>query len=244
VTDLRCDTYGEGQPRKLLLVHGLFGQARNFGSLARRLAERFEVTVPDLRNHGRSPWSESHSYPDLAADLEPLAGGAVLGHSMGGKAAMWLALTRPDAVERLIVADMAPVDYGGETHPMLEAMAALDPVQPSRAAARERLEAPEELKDFLLQSLDLKAGRWLVNLETLRREMPQIYGWPPIEMRYEGPALFLSGAESDYVRPGHHDEIRRLFPAAEFATIPGAGHFLHAEKPREFEVQVRAFLDA
>ncbi|ROU03585.1 alpha/beta fold hydrolase [Histidinibacterium lentulum] len=243
MTELRVDTYGEGQPRRLLLVHGLFGQARNFGSLARRLADRFEVTVPDLRNHGRSPWTESHGYPDLAADLEPLAGGAVLGHSMGGKAAMWLALTRPEAVERLIVADMAPVDYGGTTHPMLEAMAALDPAQPSRAAAREKLEAPEELKDFLLQSLDLGAGQWLVNLGTLRRDMPKILGWPPIEMRYEGPALFLSGAESDYVRPEHREDITRLFPAARFARIPGAGHFLHAEKPREFEAAVRTFLD-
>lgn len=244
MTALRHDTFGEGQPRRLLLVHGLLGQARNFGSLARRLADSFEVTVPDLRNHGRSPWTDTHSYPHLAADIEPLAGGAVLGHSMGGKAAMWLALTRPEAVERLIVADMAPVDYGGKTHPMLEAMAALDPAQPSRAAAREALHAPEELKDFLLQSLDVKAGRWIVNLDTLRREMPGIFGWPPIEMRYEGPALFLSGGDSDYVRPEHRAEITRLFPAARFAKIPGAGHFLHAEKPQEFEAAVRAFLDA
>jgi len=88
---LRTDVYGQGQPRRLLLAHGLFGQARNFRTLAQRLSDRYEVTVPDMRNHGTSPWTDSHGYEDMAADLAPLAGGAVLGHSMGGKAAMMLA---------------------------------------------------------------------------------------------------------------------------------------------------------
>ena len=239
---LHTDTYGAGQPRRLLLVHGLFGQARNFASLARRLGDSFEVTVPDLRNHGASPWSDRHGYEDLAEDIAPLAGGAVLGHSMGGKAAMWLALTRPERVTRLIVADMAPVDYGARPHPELEAMRALDLDQPSRAAAAEALDVAPALKPFLVQQLNLKERRWGLNLETLRAEMPRIFGWPETEARYEGPTLFLSGGASDYVRPEHRPAILRLFPNARFAKIPGAGHFLHAEKPAEFEAALRAFL--
>ncbi|KAA9008323.1 alpha/beta fold hydrolase [Histidinibacterium aquaticum] len=241
---LRTDVYGEGQPRKLLLAHGLFGQARNFRTLAKSLSDTFEVTVPDMRNHGGSPWAETHGYEEMAEDLAPLAGGAVLGHSMGGKAAMMLALTRPERVEQLIVADIAPVDYGGETHPQLEAMARLDPDQPSRTAARDALEVEEHLKDFLVQSLDLKEKRWTINLDTLRAEMTGIFGWPEIEATYEGPTLFLTGGESDYVRPEHREAIKALFPHARFAKIPGAGHFLHAEKPEAFEGTVRAFLGA
>ena len=239
---LHADIHGEGQPRKLLLVHGLFGQARNFGSLARKLGDSFEVTVPDLRNHGRSPWTDTHTYAELAEDIAPLAGGDVLGHSMGGKTAMMLALTRPDRVQRLIVADMAPVDYGKTIHAELEAMLALDLDQPSRSAAAEALDVEPGLKSFLVQQLDLKEKRWLLNLETLRTEMSRIFGWSPPDAVYEGPTLFLSGADSDYVRPEHRPEIKRLFPNARFAKIPGAGHFLHAEKPAEFEAAVRAFL--
>jgi len=242
--NLHIDTYGEGQDRKLLLVHGLFGQARNFTSLARRLSDRFAVTVPDLRNHGDSDWTDTHSYADLADDIAPLAGGAVLGHSMGGKAAMILALTRPERVERLVVADIAPVDYGKSVHPELEAMLALDPDQPSRSAAAEALEVDESLKAFLVQQLDLERGRWRLNLDTLRREMPAIFGFPDTDASYDGPALFLSGGQSDYVRREHRDRIRALFPRARFAKIPGAGHFLHAERPDAFEAAVRAFLTA
>ena len=105
---LRTDTYGEAGP-PLLIAHGLFGSARNWGAIAKRMGGARQVTVPDMRNHGQSLRAETHSYADMAGDLAPLAGGDVLGHSMGGKAAMALALTQPDRVERLIVADIASI---------------------------------------------------------------------------------------------------------------------------------------
>ena len=104
---------------------------------------------------------------------------------------------------------------------------------------------PEEgIRAFLLQSLDVKGRRWRLNHDVLAAEMEKIVGFPEVTGRFEGPALFLSGADSDYVRPEHRDRIRDLFPNARFAKIPGAGHWLHAEKPREFEAAVRVFLDA
>ena len=250
--------HGAAGPRPpLLIVHGLFGSARNWGGIARRLADRGRVIVPDMRNHGDSPWTESHRYHDLAADLAALAGQEhrpvdVVGHSMGGKAAMMLALSRPDLVNRLVVADIAPVAYGHSQAPLIRAMRALDLTGLSaRAEADMRLaEAVDDpaVRAFLLQSLDLRADppRWKLNLDTLEADMAHITGWPdqPAAVRFGGPALFLAGGASDYVRPEHRSAIRALFPAARQARIPGAGHWLHAEKPREFEASLRAYLDA
>lgn len=236
---------GAGHPEKLLIAHGLYGSARNWGVIAKRLADRFEVTTVDMRNHGASPWSDSHSYEDMAQDLAPFAGGAVLGHSMGGKAAMVLALTRPERVQRLIVADIAPVTYSHSQTPMIQAMRGVDLDRVDRRSdAAAQLDLEPGVRDFLLQSLDLKQRRWQLNLDVLEREMPRIIGFPEIDGVYEGPTLFLTGAESDYVLPEHRERIRQPFPAAKFAKIPGAGHWLHAEKPREFEAAVRAFLGA
>lgn len=238
----------------LLIVHGLFGSARNWGAIATRLADARPVITVDMRNHGHSPWTERHRYPDIATDLaEVIAaqGGPVdvLGHSMGGKAAMMLALTRPDLVHRLIVADIAPVAYGHTQAHLIAAMRALDlPALSRRREADRALAAHVDdraVRAFLLQSLDLKADlpRWRLNLDALDVEMPHILGWPETTTGpFEGPVYFLSGAASDYVRPEHRATIKALFPAARFARIPGAGHWLHAEKPREFEAAVRACL--
>lgn len=243
-----------GQPSgrpPLVIAHGLFGSARNWGVIARRLSDRAEVIAVDMRNHGDSPWTDTHRYADLAADLAEViavqAGGRadVLGHSMGGKAAMVLALTRPDLVRKLVVADIAPVAYGHSQQPQIDAMRRVDlATVTSRAEAAAMMQAATpEIGAFLLQSLDLAARRWRLNLDVLEAEMPGIIGFPEIAARFEGPALFLSGALSSYLRPEHRDRILALFPAARFATIPGTGHWLHAEKPREFEAAVRAFLD-
>jgi pimeloyl-ACP methyl ester carboxylesterase len=240
----------------LLIAHGLFGSARNWGVIAKRLSDRREVIAVDMRNHGASPWTQDHRYHDLAGDLaEVIAahGGRadILGHSMGGKAAMALALTRPDRVRRLVVADIAPVAYTHSQSHLIAAMRGLDLATIARrsdadAALADRIVDPG-VRAFLLQSLDLKASppEWRLNLDTLEAEMTGIVGWPDdLTGRFDGPTLFLSGAASDYVRPGHRDRIKALFPAARFAKIPGAGHWLHAEKPRDFEAAVRAFLDA
>jgi pimeloyl-ACP methyl ester carboxylesterase len=244
-----------GRP-PLLIAHGLFGSARNWGALARRLAEGRRVIVPDMRNHGASPRSARHDYPALAADLaEVIAahGGRadVVGHSMGGKAAMALALLHPDAVGRLVVADIAPVAYGHTQMPLVEAMRGLDLAGvATRAEADRRLAVTvtdPAVRAFLLQSLDLKAPggpAWRLNLDALGANMPAILGWPDLPGAFAGPTLFLSGALSDYVRPEHRAAIRALFPAARFARIPGAGHWLHADRPEAFAAAVAAFLDA
>jgi pimeloyl-ACP methyl ester carboxylesterase len=245
-------TAPEGLP-PLVIAHGLFGSGRNWGVIARRLADRREVVAVDMRNHGESPRFDVQGYPEMAADLaevvEHLGGCAdVLGHSMGGKAAMVLALTRGDLVRRLVVADIAPVAYAHEQVQNVEAMRAV-PLERVRtraeadAALAERIGDPA-LRAFFLQSLDLKAvpPRWRLNLNVMEAEMAKIIGWPGTAGRFEGPALFLSGAESPYVKPEHREMIRALFPAARFARLAGAGHWLHAEKPREFEETVRVFL--
>ena len=249
---LTTNSYGTvtAQP-PLLIVHGLFGAARNWGAMARRLADRSLVLVPDLRNHGDSPWLGSQSYADMAGDLAELVArhGAmdVLGHSMGGKAAMLLALTQPDLVGRLIVADIAPVAYRHSHLPHIAAMRGLDIAALSaRAEADRRLavQLPDPgIRAFLLQSLDLKSDphRWRLNLDVLERDMGLITGWPDVSGQYPGPTLFLSGALSDYVQPGHRPAIKALFPAARFAKIPDAGHWLHADQPHAFEATIRGF---
>lgn len=237
----------------LLIAHGLFGSGRNWGVVARRLADRRDVVAVDLRNHGDSPRAASQSYPDMAADLAEVirAQGApvdVLGHSMGGKAAMQLALSEAALVRRLVVADIAPVAYAHDQSQHIRAMRALDVTGlVGRAEADRRLAAtvPDPaLRAFLLQSLDIKAGRWRLNLDVLEAEMPRIVGWPATIGRFAGATLFLSGSQSPYVRPDHREAIRALFPAARFAKLLGAGHWLHADKPRAFEATVRSFLDA
>ena len=240
----------------LVIAHGLYGSGRNWGVIARRLADRRMVVAVDMRNHGDSPRELTHSYPDMASDLAEVIAGLtqpvdVLGHSMGGKAAMQLALTRPDLIRRLIVADIAPVAYSHDQLRHVEAMAALDlsavttRAEADAALARAGVE-DAALRAFFLQSLDLRARlpRWKLNLPVLKAEMPKIIGWPGTEGQFTGPTLFLTGAESHYVLPQHRDTIRSLFPKARFAKIPGAGHWLHAEKPREFEETVRVFLES
>jgi len=236
----------------LLIAHGLYGSGRNWGVIAKRLSDTRRVVAVDMRNHGKSPWYETHSYHDLAADLAGVIthlGGRwdVLGHSMGGKAAMVLALTRPELVNRLVVADIAPVPYSHTQIQYIEAMRAVDLSQVERRSDAKPLLAPHvndpELVSFFLQSLDAKNRRWMLNLDTLAREMPKILGFPDVSGVFDGPVLFLSGAQSDYIRPEHRDRIKALFPKVRFARIPGAGHWIHAEKPCEFEAAVRAFLD-
>ncbi|MBT0958760.1 alpha/beta fold hydrolase [Alphaproteobacteria bacterium KMM 3653] len=238
----------------VLIVHGLFGSARNWGVIAKRMSAQRRILTVDMRNHGESPWHTSHSYADLASDLaEVIAahGGAadVLGHSMGGKAAMMLALQSPELVRRLMVADIAPVSY---RHSQSHLIAALRRVPPDAMARRSEADAAltpliEEagVRAFLLQSLDTKAEppKWRLNLDVLEAEMDKITGWPEVSGTFEGPVFMLSGAASDYVLPEHRETIKALFPQARFAKIPKAGHWLHAENPRAFQAAAEAFLN-
>lgn len=246
---------GTGAAPPLLVVHGLFGSARNWGAIAKRLSTDRHVIAVDMRNHGDSPWSESHDYPAMASDLAGVIAEHgtpmdVLGHSMGGKAAMMLALTQPELVNRLLIADIAPVSYGHSQRQLVAAMQALDVAALSTrtqadAALAETVTEPG-VRAFLLQSLDLRATppRWRLNLSALDHEMDRITGWPEdAQGQFGGPALFLSGGQSDYVLPEHRQVIKALFPEARFAKIPAAGHWLHTEDPRAFEQTARGWFD-
>ena len=237
----------------LLIVHGLFGSARNWGVIAKKLSATRTVHAVDMRNHGDSPRGDSHTYADMAQDLgEVIAalGGPmdVLGHSMGGKAAMVLALTQPTLVNRLIVADIAPMAYGHTQMPLIDAMQELD-IKPlkSRRDADTALSATVEdpgVRAFLLQSLDLRASppAWKLSLEVLRQDMPHILGWPGTEGRFEGGVLFLFGGASNYVTDAIRPVVRGMFPNVAFSEMPGVGHWLHAEAPGPFLEEVAGFL--
>ncbi len=246
---------GEIDRPTLIIAHGLFGTARNWGVIARRLADRRDVIAVDMRNHGTSPRAPTQSYADMAGDLAEVIGtlsapADLLGHSMGGKTAMQLALTHGALLRRLIVADIAPVAYTHDQSPHIHAMRGLDLTGiTSRGEADRRLTEtiPDSgLRAFFLQSLDLKTqpAQWRLNLDVLAEEMPKIVGWPGTQGVFDHPALFLAGAESHYILPEYRDKIRTLFPKTRFAKLIGAGHWLHADKPREFEETVRTFLDA
>ncbi len=230
----------------LLIAHGLFGSARNWGVIAKRLSETRPVVAVDMRNHGSSPWYDTQSYQDMAEDLAAVMDRPmdVLGHSMGGKATMVLALQNPNKVNRLVVADIAPVTYSHTQMGPIEAMRRVDLDQiTSRADAKAQLgDLAPGVPDFLLQSLDIKEKRWRLNLDVLAAEMDKIIGFPDVTGQFDGPTLFLSGGNSDYVKPDYRPEIKQLFPDAKFAKIPGAGHWVHAEKPWEFEAAVATFL--
>ncbi|MXU64048.1 alpha/beta fold hydrolase [Oceanomicrobium pacificus] len=244
---------GEGQGKPLVIAHGLFGSARNWGVLSKRLSDLQPTVTVDMRNHGQSFHAADNDYPSMAADLGAVIaaeGGRadLLGHSMGGKAAMVLALQAPEAVDRLIVADIAPVAYGHSQRHLIAAMRAVDLSRVSRrsdADAQLQDSVPEPgVRAFLLQSLDLGEGgpRWRFNLDALDRDMDLITGFPEVSGRFDGPTLFLSGGASDYVADDHRAKILDLFPNASFKAMPGLGHWLHAEDPRGFEAEVRAFL--
>ena len=240
-----------GEGPTLLVAHGLFGSARNWGAVAKRLSDAFTVVTVDMRNHGLSGRSDDHSYAAQARDLaEVIAaqGGRahVLGHSMGGKAAMVLSLANPERVDRLIVADIAPRAYDHSQSGLIAAMRAVDlgAVERRSDADAQMSEAVPDrsVRAFLLQSLDVANRRWRLNLDALDASMDEIVGWPEPEGRRDDPTLFLRGGASDYVSDDDWPAIRRHFPEARLETIEGAGHWLHAEAPRPFEAVVRGFL--
>ena len=246
---------GEGSP-PLVLLHGLFGSARNFGAVQRELSEHRRSIALDLRNHGSSPHDPDMRYASMADDVvETLREldampALLLGHSMGGKTAMQVALNHPDAVARLIVADIAPAPNPPVHLQVARAMAAL-PLSPgmTRAQADAAL-APAvpdaSMRAFLLQNLQLGASpAWRIGLAEIIADFPNIEAWdasPGAE--YTGPTLFIAGATSNYIKPEHRPIIRGLFPNARFVTLKNAGHWLHADNPAGFVAVVEAFLTA
>lgn len=256
MVDLHTRSYGDSDNPALVLLHGLFGASANWGSTARRLADRYFVLVPDLRNHGQSPHTGVHSYPAMAEDLRVLLAHhsverpTIVGHSMGGKVGMQFALEQPALVERLAVVDMAPVSY---THDFEDVLRAFDVVQLDRINSRSDADRQmaavlpvQGLRAFLLQNLVRRdAGwRWRVNLDALRAEQGTITAFPTHApgSRFDGPVGFIYGSLSTYVRPSHWSTIHRLFPDADGCEVEGAGHWVYADRPEEFMNCLEGFL--
>jgi esterase len=253
---LAATEYGEGPP--VAVLHGLFGSGHNWAGMAQRLARRHRVIAFDLRNHGASPWAEPMGYAEMAADVEGAMQArehrryALIGHSLGGKVAMLMALSDGAAIERVVVVDIAPAAYP-ETHAAYaRAMRGLDLAAIRRrgdadALLAEAIPDPAE-RGFLLQNLILGEGppRWRANLAAIEAALPALAGFPGLRAGavYRGPALFVAGAQSDYLRGEHEPAIRRLFPGAEIARITDAGHWVHADQPDAFLAVVEPFLAA
>jgi len=255
IIDLEGQVFGgDGSP--VVILHGLLGSGRNWTSIAKRLAERHKVVTLDLRNHGGSPWADEMSYPQMAADvrayIEQAALGptTVIGHSMGGKTAMRLALDAPSLVERLVVVDIAPVDYDHSTGEYVDALRALDlDGVSSRNLLDERLadSVPEPgIRAFLLQNLvrQDQGFTWRANLDALSKAMPALMAFPAGDHdQYRGPTLFLNGVNSNYVTSSEKPAIERFFKQADLRAIADAGHWVHAEQPVAFLAHLQHFLD-
>jgi len=270
---LAVRTLGEAGPR-VVFVHGLFGQGKNWTTIAKGLADSHRVTLIDLPNHGHSPWTDRVHYLDMvemvATELEHLDEPVTLvGHSMGGKVAMQLALRRPELLWALVVVDIAPVTYplsGGRTDdpdeeasPFAAFIAAMRALDLDRLRTRDDADAalraavPSRMvRSFLLQSL-VREGlgtdggwRWRLNLELLERDLGELRGFPapPPGATFDGPVLWIAGANSTYVLDEDRPHMDALFPATRLVRIKNAGHWVHSEQPEVFLATLRRFLDA
>lgn len=252
---LNYTEYGEGRP--VIILHGLFGSARNWQGIARSLAETHHVITPDLRNHGQSPHADSMSYEEMATDVISLVNKLKLenvilvGHSMGGKVAMTAALQNQDRFAALIITDIAPVNYSHGFKSLVDAMNSLD-----LKSLKNRNDAETKLRktinetgivQFILQNLMRPEGKfcWRINLEQITASLSSISKFPESlnNMNCRLPTLFLGGAESDYLLNIYNTAIYQYFPSAEITMIEGAGHWLHAEKPKEFLNEVKTFIN-
>lgn len=239
------DTTAAATP--ILLLHGLFGSLENLGAVERKLAQAHQVHSLDLRNHGRSPHADTMSYGEMAEDVRvymdahDIPRAVVIGHSMGGKVGMRLALDAPDRVARLVVADIAPVDYEAHHDSILEGLRAVHETSlTSRSDADRVLQAfisEPAVRQFLLKNLVREDdGRFVLrlNLAAIEANYDDIVAGQEAASAYPGPVLFIKGGASDYIQEHHREKVDRLFPNAILRVIPGVGHWLHAEKPDLF----------
>lgn len=248
------EEFGEAGNPPLVILHGFLASSRNWRGIAKLLSNRFHVFVPDQRNHGASPHDPVMDYMSMADDLRVFLSGrgidsaVLLGHSMGGKVAMWFALHYPERVSRLVVVDIAPVTYPHSFDTTLQALINLPLGQISNRKQVDELLAeaiPEQaFRQFLLQNLILKNGhyRWRIDLEIFYRTAPNIIGFPNTEglLPFIGSALFIAGSKSGYLQA---EAIQPLFPEASLEIIAGTGHWLHVERPEEFVRLVVAFCE-
>lgn len=250
---LHTDITGQGEP--LVLIHGLFGSYENLGVVARALQPRFQLINVDLRNHGRSPRAATMDYPQMAADVFETLDNleivqcAVLGHSMGGKVAMQMALSKPERVNKLILADISPVVNEPRHQRILQGLAAIDLAQLTDRKQADTLLQPfvDELgvRQFLLKNLykdQQDQFQWRFHLKALIDNYQQLLAAPEATQPFLGETLFIKGGNSDYIQAAHQPVILKLFPNASAKIIQGTGHWLHAEKPSAFSKIVSDFL--
>lgn len=252
--ELHSEVSGTGAP--LVILHGLFGSATNWRSVARHFAATHTVHALDLRNHGGSPWAASMTYPELADDVRhyiqrhQLKGVTLMGHSMGGKTAMVLALTQPERVARLIVVDIAPRIYNITLASHVEAMRGIDlQSATSRGEVQRRLQAllPDAaVAAFLVQNLVQRNAHfnWRINLTAIAAAMPDLVDFPAqLSTRvFRAPTTLIAGARSDYVPRGDTSAFAPMFPNLQATVIEAAGHWVHAEQPQHFIAAVEAAL--
>jgi esterase len=246
----------QGEP--LIVLHGLFGSSSNWGAHCKKFAEKYTVYGVDLRNHGESPHADEIDYQLMAADVKMLLGKLgikqcyMVGHSMGGKVAMQLALTDPALISKLIVVDIAPVAYTNKAdghRKIMQGMEALDlSAIRNRADAEAQLQAfveDEATRKFILTNLvrDPETGfKWRLNLSAIHNNYDKLREKLQGETPYEKPVLFVKGALSNYIHRKHEDEILRLFPAAKVKIVMEAGHWVHSERPQVFQKIALDFL--
>ena len=248
---LHYQQQGSDSAPAVILLHGLFGDKENLGSLARALAATFGVIQVDLPNHGGSPRQDDMGYPAMSEALLALLDTLrlrrvhLLGHSLGGKLAMQFALRHPTRVDRLIVADMAPVAYPARHDQVFAALQAVVAQGCRTRHEADTVMTPQledaRVRQFLLKSFQTGVG-WRFQLPALIANYPALMDWPSLDGQFLGPVLFLKGGLSDYLLPEHQAVIGRYFPQAKARIIPDAGHWLHAEKPLLFNRLVVDFL--
>lgn len=241
-------SYGEGEP--MVILHGLFGSCDNWMTQARMLGAHFTVHTVDLRNHGLSPHDAVHSYEAMSADVveflrsrsaQPVT---LIGHSMGGKVAMHVAVHHPELVKRLIVVDIVPKEYPPHHNRLLEGLLALNvETIGTRQEADERLSAwvPQpDVRQFLLKNLSRKPEGgfvWKINLSAIAGNLRDIFSNPLGKGSYDGPTRFIMGSRSDYYAPGDEGVIQHYFPAATISFL-NTGHWVQAEQPEAFVKEV------
>ena len=239
----------------VLIAHGLFGSLSNWTAIAKKLAvEGHQIFVVDMRNHGESFWDEEHDYVCMAEDLKTIAESIngrvnIIGHSMGGKAAMVMALEYPHLISNLIVVDIAPFSYVHNQSHYLSALEGIDLSSVTKRSdgdkALEEFIADKMVRAFLLQNLVVdkeKKNRWRINIPALKDNMLTLSGFPTKECIFKGRTLFVKGDRSDYITHESNVSIQNLFPNAVFKTIPAAGHWVHADAPDDFLTVIMDFI--
>lgn len=251
--ELNHKILGEGEP--IIILHGLFGMLDNWQSVANDLAEQFMVILIDLRNHGKSPHSDDWNIELMATDVIDfmhdnwIYDAAILGHSMGGKVAMEIALRESDLVKKLIIVDIAPKGYASGHDIIMDALLDI-PIEnvKSRSEAEEHLAKKIDdwgIRQFLLKNIAReKEGnyKWKMNLPIIVKNYDTILIETKGDRAYDHPALFIAGSKSNYILEEDAPYIYELFPAATIEVIEGAGHWVHAEKKEELVEMVVQFM--